>query len=483
MSFKSSDLTLRDWEIASNKLNEFALEVFAGNDESVKAQLLKSINNLTRIKFMAAKVPNEIWMKIMSYLNNKDIFFNFALVNKHFHALTMEPSVLKCLHLEDSASNIAECEDFHRSLLKVIKHSISLVELNIRNVPFNKMDWNTIIKETLKANPGLRSLNVNTDPYDINPDKTLPQLCPEIFKLAKNLQFFQSCKVILSKDVLNEICKLQSLRKLIVTDSNFSITSEFIEKLAFSKNPIEKFKFDSVVGDKNAIATAFSSLYIEKKDTLKSIDFIGTLHLRNGYCGNQRQCVPLPNFNICKNIKRINDILHKHDLELISDLPNLEDLRIKCADLTYVEAFHQMNFSSLKNLVIICNIYTDYESFIAELSKVHFPSLERLAVIKEYSTDWDPSLSENTLERLIKNVPTLSGVCIDSNFVSKITPEFILKMMQEECVIIMNSYYLHPRLYNKKLEKFLEIKGYLIYEKYKMMRKDFSKWWESSKDP
>ena len=236
-----------------------------------------------------------------------------------------------------------------------------------------------------------------------------------------------------------------------------------------------------MLGDKKAVANAFSILYREKKDTLKSIDFIGTLDLRNFYCGNHRHCVLLPNFNMCKNIKRINDILHKHDLELISDLPNLEDLRIKYADPTYVKAFHQINFSSLKNLAI--NIYTDYESFIAELSNVHFPSLERLAVIKDNSTDWDPPLSENTLERLIKNVPTLSGVCLDSNFVSKITPEFVLKMLQDECVIIMNSYYLHPRLYNKKLEKFLEIKGYLIYEKYKMMRKDFSKWWESPKDP
>ena len=55
-----------------------------------------------RIKLNTLELPNEMWMKILSYLQFKDVFGNFALVNKHFHALTLHPSAVKYLHLQDS---------------------------------------------------------------------------------------------------------------------------------------------------------------------------------------------------------------------------------------------------------------------------------------------------------------------------------------------------------------------------------------------
>ena len=132
MTGSSSRLTIQDLELTANKLQMFALEVFAGNDERKKVQLLEGMENLMnpiatfpikrpievadivseakRIKLTASKLPNEIWMKIMSYLKNEDIFGNFALVNKHFHGLTTDPSALKYLQLKDFHFRIISCQ-------------------------------------------------------------------------------------------------------------------------------------------------------------------------------------------------------------------------------------------------------------------------------------------------------------------------------------------------------------------------------------
>ena len=44
-------------------------------------------------------VPDEIWLKIMSYLGNKTIFSNLSLVNKHFNSLTHDSRVIKSFNL------------------------------------------------------------------------------------------------------------------------------------------------------------------------------------------------------------------------------------------------------------------------------------------------------------------------------------------------------------------------------------------------
>ena len=48
------------------------------------------------------KLPNELWMKILTYLPTHDIFANFSLVNKHFHGLTLNPSSIKYIQMNVS---------------------------------------------------------------------------------------------------------------------------------------------------------------------------------------------------------------------------------------------------------------------------------------------------------------------------------------------------------------------------------------------
>ena len=44
---------------------------------------------------------------------------------------------------------------------------------------------------------------------------------------------------------------------------------------------------------------------------------------------NHEECLELPNYNQCKNLKDIRGQFHKHDLALISDLPNLKRLNVR----------------------------------------------------------------------------------------------------------------------------------------------------------
>ena len=72
------------------------------------------------------KLPNEIWLKIMSYLPCKDLFGRFALVNKHFHELSLDPSALKHLQIEDIENELQ-----FKNLMKVVKRSKNLKGISV----------------------------------------------------------------------------------------------------------------------------------------------------------------------------------------------------------------------------------------------------------------------------------------------------------------------------------------------------------------
>ena len=129
-----------------------------------------------------AKLPNEMWMRIMSYLKNEDIFDSFALVNKHFNALTLDPCGVKYLQLKDIKDE-AKSIYYYQKWMVVIKHSRTLIELKIKD-KYNILDWNDLIKETLRSNPSLKSLKID---YQVALDRLLPdlELDPEVIEAIK----------------------------------------------------------------------------------------------------------------------------------------------------------------------------------------------------------------------------------------------------------------------------------------------------------
>ena len=420
---------------------------------------------------LVPKLPNELWIKIMSYLKNKDIFRSFGLVNKNFHSLTLDPSAVKYLHLKD-AKKKQKSNALYRKWMEVIKRSKNLIELSIED-NYNHLNWNHLIEEVLKTSQCLKSLKIRYDtqsPLSSGVTKSL--------KLARCLQSFETDKVILGKDFLDEICKLETLRRFSVYDSGNpgNMNSKFVECLALSKNPIEVFNTNTDIyplEGKELFANAIKTLYTEKRNTIKTL-YTHNLRRENDH----RKCYLLANFNMCRNVTSFFGRLHEHDLELITDLPKLETLSIlqPIHDINYIKAFHRMNFSKLKYLYLIVNTKREYENMFKELSNITFPSLKRLYVDNYFGVK-SVSVTEKTLEKLVSNAPNLKSLMFQSSIdcVSKITYEFIFKMLKNEDLALIIQSLDHPDrrhrgdLYDKNLKDFLKEKGSTFYEKYKSM--------------
>ena len=135
-------------------------------------------------------------------------------------------------------------------------------------------------------------------------------------------------------------------------------------------------------------------------------------------------------------------------------------------------------FSSLKRLYLSLNTKTEYDNIIQELAKVPFPLLERLLVYNDckFRTKFLPPLKERSLEDLIKNILNLKSVNLDPYHVSEISYQFILKMLQDEnVIIIIPRHGFSGKKFQLEIEKFLKQKGSDIFENYSEMKKDFEK--------
>ena len=387
------------------------------------------ISETMKIKLNTLKLPNEMLIKIMSYLRNEDIFGNFALASKHFNALTLDPCAVKYLNLEDFEDQAKSVANYQKWMV-VIKRSRTLIELKIKD-KYNILEWNDLIKETLKSNPCLKSLKID---YQVAVDRLLPdlELDPEVteaLKHTKNLQHFESNYVVLNQNLLETLCQFKTLKRVIVHHSN--VTEEFVVSLAHSNNPIEYF-FAWVEGDVKTMIRAYNVLFEMKKYTIKKVHF--------PIYGTHEKIRGLPVFSQCKNLEEFVGQLFLHDLALVSNLPKLKKLTIipqfddvyeYFKQFRYMNNIHNLEFFSLELIYT-----TKYDSIVKELSKIPFPNLKRLSVTCHKNNPLlCESLTEKTLKNLVKNIPTLETIQLDANFVSKISHIFVLKMFKETFLI------------------------------------------------
>ena len=419
---------------------------------------------------LVPKLPNELWIKIMSYLKNKDIFRSFGLVNKNFHSLTLDPSAVKYLHLKD-AKKKQKSNALYRKWMEVIKRSKNLIELSIED-NYNHLNWNHLIEEVLKTSQCLKSLKIRYDTQSPLSSGVIKSL-----KLAKCLQSFETYDVTLCEDFFDEICKLESLRRFCADyhGNPGNITSKFVECLALSKNPIEEF---------NAGIIPYS-LYSEKRNTMKTYYDLDLL--RKNRVNDHRKCYPLPKLNMCKNLTSVFAFLHEHDLELLTDLPKLETLSIyePIQGISYVKAFRGMNLTKLKYLFLVVNTKNEYESIFSELSNISFPSLKRLFVQNHY-VPWRAdeiscdSVTEKTLEKMVKNAPNMKSLIFQGSIdnVSEITHDFMFKMLKDKDLAIIVQSLDRDRdrgnVYEMSIKDFLKGKGSTFYKKYMSIEIEFA---------
>ena len=171
--------TKKDFDKAVDEFCKFSKVVFAGSDENRKLQLLDGMKSLMnpkasvkrpievadndseakRLKLTAFELPNEMWLQILSYLKNRDIYGAVALVSKRFHSFTIDPSIMKFLHIE-IASNKWKSINLYRKCMKVVKRSTTLSELKITDES-EFLDWKDL--KLISNLPKLKSLTLNAN--------------------------------------------------------------------------------------------------------------------------------------------------------------------------------------------------------------------------------------------------------------------------------------------------------------------------------
>ena len=180
----SNFLNSKQKEIVQNFEN-LVKEVFEPNNQSpkcLKVELMNKVENVLAIckqnllqepeeamfiedaKDDSPKLPNELWMKILTCLPTSDIFASFALVNKHFHGLTFDPSAIKYIQIK--------AVDYHQvnRMTLALKRCKNLKELSIiKNIDDSNDNNNDFVMEAFQICNKLESvkMSINIYGYDV----------------------------------------------------------------------------------------------------------------------------------------------------------------------------------------------------------------------------------------------------------------------------------------------------------------------------
>ena len=99
-----------DFNKTLNGIEKFVKDVLNGHNPIQKLKISEKIQQLNRLcnfskkektKSITSKVdvsrnvPDEIWLKVMSYLKCKDVFLGFGKVSKRFNSLIHDPTAIK----------------------------------------------------------------------------------------------------------------------------------------------------------------------------------------------------------------------------------------------------------------------------------------------------------------------------------------------------------------------------------------------------
>ena len=323
MNLKTLTSGKSSFDLGLEMFEKFVSEVFSGGDGEQKAKLQEKWESLTRTNVSSdgdpngamktfdttdhgnVTLPNELWMKIMTYLKTEDMFGSVALVSKHFNCFTHDSSLIKYLHVR----NIRLTElDYHAYFVKdldpnkmkaaentkyskvkrVILQAKQLTELSIDFCDDIIMDM--FVVQALHLNQNLKSLKINTEQKStfcndkFIPRRTIGSFYTSFYKeiLTKSnikLEMLEFYETDIEPKVMVELCKIKTLTSIKVYSQKFmSFTPEVLHTLATADNKLQTL----VIDDKNICdqqmnetKTALNHLLDEKKATLKCLKISG----------------------------------------------------------------------------------------------------------------------------------------------------------------------------------------------------------------
>ena len=88
--------------------------------KNLKARIRHLEEQLKIQSILVPDLPNEIWLKIMSYLSTFDLLRNVAQVSKTFHQLSKDPYLIRKIQLNFESWANDQVVEYSRSIGKVL---------------------------------------------------------------------------------------------------------------------------------------------------------------------------------------------------------------------------------------------------------------------------------------------------------------------------------------------------------------------------
>ena len=506
-------------EIVFNHFEHLVKEIYSCGDKIQKTELTKRLNSFLKICQNARKrrptsnldsecdkkkikldkvekkvvLPNELWTKIMNYLPSKDIFGSLCLVNKHFYQLSLDPSSITHLQIEN-----IDTEDTSKKAVNVLKRCKKLIGVSFKDI--DPVLWTHFFMKALtkKRCKNLQSLKVLVS-LDRNKFQRLNISLP----MMKNLRELNTLKVLdlqfvaiksFEHDVVTEISQMNCLKSLRLSylkhyEHSYPIDSALVDAIALNCKQLESIELEERSQiNSNKFRDSLNNLLEKRQHVLKSFKINGfpdLCSLTTEFATLRPPCnSSLQNLKVCQNLEEFSSTIHAHDFNPISESETLRKLKFT---FLYEEEMkivlsNGMKLPRLKYLSMVTRY--DPKLLFQQLSQQFFPLLERLYIHSEKHI-WEPStrLDLGTFKTFIESVPKLKSIQIDGNCVSAmdISNEYLHHIMRD-CdifVIFGKTKTLSIRSRQSNFEDFLQHDS-VTFGKYHVMKRNFMKWCESN---
>ena len=528
------DKSIQDFE-------KFTREVFNGSNENEKEKLHKKLEQFTTFKayyikkhesekfedmlehsrkrqlisteYFSSKrkkvdssklfeLPNEIWLKIMSYLKTSHLLKRFNLVCKHFNALSLDSSAIKIIPLRE----IEKRESYHKAVT-VLKRCKALREVHIDDCAYMK----DLIGHALKSSAGLRKLKIEGKTVSVKIFKNL--------KIWQGLQTLELISTEIENATLMEVAKIKTLKSLKMKHCNqidnfrrTKITKDFIKalnenckqfegldiefvddvdvqgiaklkalksfKFSFSGLNAEEIKalaqcdkletIDLCFADKDSskVASELNNLFLKRKSSLKHIK------ISNESKPRQSNISFLDNLTLCENLEtivaRLDGFINSDSLKIFQ-LHGLKKLKLTgkyhlprelrkslvtndfMANLEELEASSDIFRTSdpqlifllpkLKILRLIHHPWVlQYNKKQLVMNQMNCPLLERL-FLQDFDTEYPFNI--DALSCLVKKYPALRILQISGNISKNLTYEHLYRACKESGIFIVIGKYVN----------------------------------------
>ena len=387
-------------------------------------EVIKEQKKVKLDPYRRVELPDELWMKIMSYVKSRYLFQNVSLVCKRFY--NIHRSAVQYLEMK----SVGKKKEF-LAAMKVLSQckSLKVFEIEWAYRPYCRvtsmmMMMEDMIKQVLTSSKILKSIKVYFNggygslaeqPFSMDNIKTLGRKLEHLELRGMNIE---------DKGFLSTLNELKTLKVDCISDENdvISLTNNCPKLEAIHLSNLKPFDMD--------LGLAFDEFFSKRLSTLKEIS-LKKFFYRNIYDDGF-----LKNLVLCQNIERFVACAVMLDLKHISGLSNLKELMLRriqtktsssASAEIWITFFLNMNRKHLESL-ILSDCYGINTFVIKELAKLNFPELKMLHI--KLLTEVNPENPNEIIKKFIKNCPKLKTIYFFGERL-KIDNHFILTMFKD----------------------------------------------------